>query len=382
VPDAEAGARALIARAAYGIARETPAGRFLDVNPALVAMLGYESADALLAVENIAIAIYRDPPERAALVADAIAGRLTEPTDVRWRTCTGTPITVRISVQAVQGGEGGTVQWLETIVEPITERERREELLRRSERLATVGKLVAGFAHELNNPLAAISGFAKLIDARMLSAEDKDALGVIHAEAMRAGRIVQDLVTFSRRADSETRGPVDLGDIVHTVVAIEQPAIVALGIALHVTIETGLPPVAAQAVQLEQVVRHLIGNARQAIARSLIPVAELPPRPLTGRLPARRSTEPPAITVTLSGTPSTVILEVIDNGPGIPVDLQPRIWDPFWTTRDTQDALGLGLSVAHAIVVGYDGTIEVNGVEGFGTRFTVTLPTIGATNGC
>jgi signal transduction histidine kinase len=130
-------------------------------------------------------------------------------------------------------------------------------------------------------------------------------------------------------------------------------------------------------VQLEQVVRHLLCNARQAMARALTPVAELPARPLTGRLPTRRSPEPPTIDVTLRGTASTVVLEVHDNGPGIPVEQQPRIWDPFWTTRDTQDALGLGLSVAHAIVVGYDGTIEVDGTEGYGTRFTVTLPTHG-----
>jgi PAS domain S-box-containing protein len=377
VIDGDASARALIARAAYGICRETTDGRFLDVNPALVAILGYDSADALMTVD-IATAIYRDPAERAALVADAIAGRLTESADVRWRTRSGAPITVRIAMQPVRNGDGNsTVQWLESIVEPITERERREELVRRSERLASVGKLVAGFAHELNNPLAAISGFAKLIDARSLTVEDKDALAVIHAEAMRAGRIVQDLVTFSRRPDLEMRGPVDMADVVRAAVAAEAASIAALGVALNVSIAQDLLPVAAQAVQLEQVVRHLIGNARQAMARALTPVAELPARPLTGRLATRRSSDPPTIDVMLRGTTSTVILEVHDNGPGIPIEQQPRVWDPFWTTRDTQDALGLGLSVAHAIIVGYDGTIEVDGTEGYGTRFIVTLPTHG-----
>jgi two-component system, cell cycle sensor histidine kinase and response regulator CckA len=378
VTDAEArepSARALIARALYGICRETVEGRFLDANPALVALLGYESPEALLAVD-IAAAIYRDPPERAALVADVLAGRLTESADMRWRTCAGTPITVRISMQAARDSTTGEVLWLESIIEPITERQRREELLRRSERLASVGKLVSGFAHELNNPLAAISGFAKLIDARMLSAEDQDALGVIHAEAMRAGRIVQDLVTFSRRPEQDVRGPVDVAAVVRTAVAAEQPAIAALGVALHLAIEPSLPAVAGQAPQLEHVVRQLLGNARQAMARALTPVSALPARPLTGRLPARHSPEPPAIHVAVRTRPSSVVLEVSDNGPGIPVDQQPRIWDPFWTTRDSQDALGLGLSVAHAIVTGYDGTIEVDGTEGYGTRFTVTLPTM------
>jgi PAS domain S-box-containing protein len=376
VIDGDASARGLIARAAYGICRETLDGKFVEVNPALVQMLGYDSPEALMAVD-IATAIYRDPSERAALVADAIAGHLTESADLRWRTRTGTPITVRISMRPVRDGDAATVLWLESIIEPITERERREELVRRTERLASVGKLVAGFAHELNNPLAAISGFAKLIDARTLTAEDKDALGVIHAEAMRAGRIVQDLVTFSRRPDLETRGPVDVADVVHAAVAAEEAAVAALGVALNVAIERGLPPVAAQAVQLEQVVRHLIVNARQAMARALTPVAELPARPLTGRIPIRRSPEPPMISVTLRGTATAVVLEVCDNGPGIPVEQHPRIWDPFWTTRDTQDALGLGLSVAHAIIVGYDGTIEVDGTEGYGTQFIVTLPTYG-----
>jgi signal transduction histidine kinase len=382
VTDAERSARALIDRAAYGICRETLDGRFLEVNPALVTLLGYESADALLAVD-IASTVYRDPADRAALIADVLAARLTESAELRWRTRTDTPITVRITMQAArtQGATGqsdGTVQWLESIIEPITERLRREELMRRTERLSSVSKLVAGFAHELNNPLAAISGFAKLIDASMLSPEDQDALTVIHSEAMRAGRIVQDLVTFSRRPDIETRPLVDVADLVQTAVAAERPLIVALGITLDIGIEPGLPPVAAQSAQLEQVVRHLVGNARQAIARALTPVAELPARPLTGRLPVRRSPDPPTITVRLRGSASTVVLEVSDNGPGIPLELQPRIWDPFWTTRDTQDALGLGLSVAHAIVVGYGGTIEVDGTEGYGARFTVTLP---ASNG-
>jgi PAS domain S-box-containing protein len=371
VTDADGSARALIDRAAYGICRETLEGRFLDVNPALVAILGYESADALLAVD-IATAIYRDPPDRAALVADVMGGRLSESAEVRWRTQTGTPITVRLTMQAVRDGE--RVQWIESIIEPITERLRREELMRRNERLASVGKLVAGFAHELNNPLAAISGFAKLIDARGLSAEDQDALVVIHSEAMRAGRIVQDLVTFSRRPDHETRGRVDFADIVRTAAAAEEPAIAAVGVALRIVVEPGDALVAGQSAQLEQVVRHLLANARQAMARALTPVAELPARPLTGRLPERRSADPPTITVWLRTTPSTVVLEVTDNGPGIPIELQPRIWDPFWTSRDSQDALGLGLSVAHAIVAGYDGTIEVDGTEGYGARFTVTLP--------
>jgi PAS domain S-box-containing protein len=361
VPEVDGSARALIDRAAYGICRETLEGRFVDVNPALVTMLGYESPDALLAVD-VGADIYRDPADRAALIADAVAGRLGESADAEWRTRDGTPITVRLSMQVVRDAEGN-VQCVESIVEPITERLRREELMRRSERLASVAKLVAGFAHELNNPLAAISGFAKLIDASMLSAEDRDALVVIHAEAMRAGRIVQDLVTFSRRPD-----------IVRTAVAAERPAIAALGVALEMVVEAGLPPVPGQRAQLEQVVRHLIGNARHAMARALTPVAELPARPITGRLPERRSTEPPCISVRLRGTPSSVVLEVSDNGPGIPLELQPRIWDPFWTTRDSQDALGLGLSVAHAIVTGYDGTIEVAGAEGYGARFTVTLP--------
>ena len=375
--DAEGRARALIDRAGYGICRETLDGRFLDVNPALVALLGYESADALLAVD-IASAIYRDPADRAALIADALAGRLTESVELPWRTRTDTPITVRVTMQVARTEGDAAVQWLESIIEPITERLRREELMRRTERLSSVSKLVAGFAHELNNPLAAISGFAKLIDASMLSPEDQDALTVIHSEAMRAGRIVQDLVTFSRRPDIETRPLVDVSDVVQTAVAAERPLIAALGITLDIGIEPGLRPVAAQSAQLEQVVRHLLGNARHAIARALTPVAELPARPLTGRLPVRRSPDPPTITVRLRGTASTVVLEVIDNGPGIPLELQPRIWDPFWTTRDTQDALGLGLSVAHAIVVAYDGTIEVDGTEGYGARFTITLP---ASNG-
>lgn len=375
MPEAERSNRAFIDRAAYGICRTTVAGRFLDVNPALVAMLGYESADALLAAD-IATEIYRDPADRSALVADVTDGRFPGWAELRWRKRDHTPITVRLTVQAVRADDG--VCYLEEIIENITEQSRREEIVRRNERLASLAKMLAGVAHELNNPLAAIGGFAQLLLQQTwpLPETERAAIQTIQAESVRAGRIVKDLLSFARRPDRERLEPVEVNEVVRYVIDAQRSPIDAAGIRMVLDLAPDLPRTLGQSSQIEQAVLHLVVNARQALEQAIEGSSGRPSRRLTDRLTERFATDPPTITIRTAADNSHLVLEVRDNGPGIRDDHRARIWDPFWTTKDEGQGTGLGLSVVHGIVTGFGGTVDVTSAVGLGTRFTLRLPAV------
>jgi two-component system NtrC family sensor kinase len=218
--------------------------------------------------------------------------------------------------------------------------------------------------------LAAIGGFAQLLLRQQLNEEDRSALETINHEAQRAAKIVRDLLTFSRHHESERREPVDLNTVVRYILDAQRYQIETQGIRRDLTLAPGLPPVLAQASQLEQVVLNLVVNARQALEESM-----------DERMTARRAGESvatPVIAIRTAAADGMVTLEVQDNGPGIPEEHRARIWDPFWTTKEEGEGTGLGLAVVHGIVSGYGGTIEVETEVGVGTRFLVKLPALAA----
>ena len=363
--------RLLFLRAAHGIFRTTRDGTFIDANPALVKMLGYESQAELLAL-NMSTGVYRDAAERANVLARLAAGDLRDWAEVRWKMKDGTPISVRLAIHAVYNDEG-VLDGYEGIAEDITERRRRDELLRRSERMASLGTTLAGVAHELNNPLAAIGGFAQLMlrDGNVTE-EDRSALQTIHHESNRAAKIVRDLLTFARREEGEQRERVDLNDVIGYLMATQRYAMETRGIERVVDLAPSLPPLYAERTQIEQVALNLIVNARQALEGMVDAPAELGHGPRSPR---------PRISVRTWSEGRRVMLEISDNGPGIKPELRSRIWDPFFTTKPEGEGTGLGLAMVHGIVTGYDGTIELDSDVGMGTRFVISLPADSRTPG-
>jgi two-component system, cell cycle sensor histidine kinase and response regulator CckA len=359
--------RALIARAAYGIFRSTREGRFLDVNPALVTMLGYDSAEELLAID-IMRDMYLDAEERDGWMTAIDSGAHPEWFDLTWRRKDGTPIAVRLSARAARDGYGDVV-WYEGIAENVTERLRREAVVRRAERMASLGHTLAGVAHELNNPLAAISGFAQILLKTHLPKDDRSAIETIHREAKRAAKIVKDLLTFARRQDSSERHRVDLNDIVRYIADTQRYAMETHGVLCELVLSEDPAWVSADPAQLEQVMLNLLVNARQALEAMTAPVA-------AGRIRAGAS-RTPMIVIRTSVRNNNVTLEISDNGPGIAAGELPRIWDPFWTTKEEGEGTGLGLSVVHGIVTEHGGSIDVETRVDSGTTFAVSLPLLG-----
>jgi PAS domain S-box-containing protein len=359
--------RALLDRMAYGMYRSTLDGRFVEVNHALIAMLGYDSAEELLRVD-IARDVYRDADDRARLVQSfGMPGAdVTRWVEVRWKRRDGTPLTVRLTARAVREGErkDGLPAFFDVIVEDVTERKRQEELLRRSERMASLGHTLAGVAHELNNPLAAIRGFAQLLLRDEWPAEERSALETIDHEAARAAKIVKDLLLFARRQEGRPRERVDLNRLVGYITDSQRYTLETRGIRVVLELAPQVPPLLADAAQLEQVVLNLVTNARQALESQVDDA---------GPGAARRGAAP-EITVSTAVEDGHVLLEVRDNGPGIPEAARSRIWDPFFTTKPEGEGTGLGLSVVHGIVAAHGGSTDLETELGTGTAVRVALP--------
>jgi len=350
----EARYASLVQRIGYGAYRSNLAGRFVDVNLVLVSMLGYSSAEELTSLD-LATDLYLDPAERARLMSRS-APAIPEWVTTQWKRRDGSAITVRLSVRRVFD-ERGTLEAYDGIVEDVTERRRHEELLRRSERMASLGTTLAGVAHELNNPLAAIMGFTQLLLRKPWPSEDRAALETINHEAIRSAAIVKDLLSLTRKRDVEKRVATDINDIVGYIARTRRYALETAGIGCVVELQPALPPVFGDRAQLEQVILNLLSNAEHALTNADVET---------------RST--PRVTIRTRHSRGQVVIEIEDNGPGVPEAAQSRIWDPFWTTKDEGEGTGLGLAVVHGIVADHGGTICLETTAETGARFVVNLP--------
>lgn len=229
------------------------------------------------------------------------------------------------------------------------EREMRARLAE-TERLAAVGELVAGVAHEVNNPLCTISAFAQLLQRdTALTVDQREAVDIISSETTRASQVLRDLLTFARRSESET-GTVQLNELVERTLRLRSYEMGSLGITSELDLAPKLPLVEGDARQLQQVVLNLVMNALQAM------------EPLgRGRL-----------RVVTRRDGDRVVLDVSDAGPGIPPEARPHVFEPFFTTK--RQGTGLGLSVSYGIVAAHGGSIAIAQTGPGGTTFCVTLP--------
>ncbi|MEZ4504131.1 MAG: response regulator [Dehalococcoidia bacterium] len=223
-----------------------------------------------------------------------------------------------------------------------------ERLSDRFERLGELGDLVSGAAHELNNPLTAIVGYAQMLPA-LDGDEQSRALRTIEDEALRASQIVRHLLSFARRQRPSLL-PVDLNAIVHRVVEVRRYGLDVDGIEVVLELDE-LPMVLGDEFQLEQVVLNLLVNAHQAMAETGGTVA-IRTRVIDGR--AR--------------------LELDDTGPGVPAELAERIFDPFFTTREVGHGAGMGLATVYGTVTEHGGRVWVERSASHGALFVVELP--------
>jgi two-component system NtrC family sensor kinase len=247
------------------------------------------------------------------------------------------------------------------LIRDATDEKQLQQQLVQSEKMAAIGQLVSGVAHELNNPLASISAFAQLmISDGNLSPDDRHAADVISNEAKRAARIVHNLLTFARQHKSE-KTYADINRVVENTLELRGYDLSVRGIQLERVYADPAPSTMADAYQLQQVILNLLTNAEQAMAG-----IERPRHHLT----IRTRSEPDAIRI-----------EIEDTGPGIPTESLERIFNPFYTTKPVGHGTGLGLSISLGIISEHGGRIWAENVAGGGARFCVDLPRIAPAGG-
>src|SRR3989449_8142417 len=238
----------------------------------------------------------------------------------------------------VMDAGGQRLGWLE-VYRDITGQRLIHSKLLQTEKMAALGQLVSGIAHELNNPLTSIMGYAQLLLGRRLEPELGADARMIYQEAERAGHIVKNLLLFAREAKPERR-PVNLNEVVERTLALRSYELKIENIAVETQLDPDLPLTLADAAQMQQVILNLVVNAEQAMQQGR---GHGHIRVRTQRLSTQR-----------------LALEVADDGPGIPPEVASRIFDPFFTTKPVGVGTGLGLSIVYGIIHEHGGEISVS----------------------
>jgi PAS domain S-box-containing protein len=287
--------------------------------------------------------LYRDVASGRQLFASSEYGALHR--DGSWRT-------MRASASQLFDTEN-KLSGVIISVRDITVEKKFEQQIIQSERLAAMGQMIGGFAHELNNPLTAILGMSDLLKEGETNEARNRQLSILHQQARRATEIVQNLMYFSR-PPAPGKSQVDLNELVERTLHLHAYSLRKNNITVDFLKEQNLPQVMGDPHQLMQVFLNLVLNAEQAI---------------------REARDKGTLRIRLGKTDKNVSVIFQDDGPGIAPDILLNIFDPFYTTKRPGRGTGLGLSICKAVLKEHNGNIEASSAPGGGAVFTVTLPT-------
>lgn len=356
--------RELVENAIYGIYRETAQGRFLQVNPALVRMLGYESSRDLK--ELSALAAYRNPEDRDRLLLDEYhrTGRVLG-VEVEWKRKDGLPLLVRLSGRGVPN-KAGDLQELEIIVEDVTERRALEKQLHQVRKFEAIGQLAGGIAHDFNNVIGAIMGWAEL-GSEQAPADSRlsDYFKKIRTQAARAAGLTRQLLAFARRQILEPQN-IQLNTVVTDVLSLLEK-VIGNDVEIKTSLAPELAPVRADSSQVEQVLMNLCLNARDAMPSGGCLTIETCNTDLDDDACRRTPGLSP-------GRHAELI--VSDNGIGMDGKTREHIFEPFFTTKEPGKGTGLGLATVFGIVRQHGGFVSVESEPKKGTKFRIYLPAV------
>jgi two-component system cell cycle sensor histidine kinase/response regulator CckA len=329
-------------------------GNFIYGNRAAERLIGY-AREELLGKSFLELGVL--PPEyvlkAARLLELNAAGKPTGPDEFELIRKDGSRVWVEISTYPI--GQGNNTEVI-GIARDITERKRMEQQLQLAGRLAAVGELAAGVAHELNNPLTAIQGFAQLLTSRKdLDEVTRKDVDIIYREALRASKITKNLLSFARRHEPEKR-LISINEVVEKTLGLRQHQMKVNNIELATELQPDLPDTMADFYQMQQVFMNIVVNAEQAMSDANG----------GGKLVVRTQELDNFIQVSFA-----------DNGPGISEENLKRIFDPFFTTKDVGKGTGLGLSISYGIVQAHGGRIYARSKPGEGATFFVEIPIVG-----
>jgi PAS domain S-box-containing protein len=326
-------------------------GTIVSWNPAAERLYGYRAEEAIGRSATMLA-----PPERADEFQQMLSLVVREDRLTHWETVRvtrdGRRLTVAMTVSPIRDARG-VLTGISTIARDLTEQRRAEERLRQAEKLTTLGELLSGVAHELNNPLAVVSGYAQILaDDQQVPPGVRERLARINSQAQRAARIIRNLLTFARRRTPQ-RGQVAVPAIMDQALDFIAYPVRASGITVTREPAPAVPPIVGDADEILQVFVNILTNAVQAL---------------------EQWEGPREISVGFEVTATKVRARIHNSGPHIAPETAARVFEPFFTTKAPGAGTGLGLSICYGIVASHGGEISVISAPGEGATFVVELP--------
>jgi PAS domain S-box-containing protein len=341
-----------------GIYRSTPEGRFIDVNPALVKMLGYESKEELLSIYIPKDLYFSESDRPTSTERNRIF--LT-----RFKRKDGAAIRVEVNSRAFFDKERNAI-YHEGIVRDTTRRDGLEKRLRQAQKMGAIGTLAGGIAHDFNNILTPILGYTEMsINNLPDDSKASQYLAQVQKAGERARDLVSQILAFSRQTEGKQK-PIQLVPIVKEVLKLLQATLPAT-IEIHQNIAKDTCIVNAEPTQMHQILMNLCTNAGHAMAEGGVLEISLVNVELNEEFCAK-----------YEGLRAGhhVRLTVTDTGCGMDQEILPRVFEPFFTTKGPDKGTGMGLSVVHGIVKSHNGHISVYSEPGIGTTVHIYLPVV------
>ncbi len=325
-------------------------GRFLDINQTGKTILGGDSMASTSDGFSLSD-VFSSPLEFADIQQDMIQQGFVKDREFTLKTLAGNELQALLS-SSCQINSGGEVMGCEGIIKDITQRRNMEQQLLQADKLASLGQLSAGVAHEINNPLGLILGYTQLMLREEPESSQKfEDLKTIERHTRNCKSIVEALLNFARKTETK-KVLVDVNCAIEQVVTVIRHQFELSGIVVNTHFDPDLPQVLGDTEKLKQVVMNLVMNARQSISEA-------------GQI---------NVSTRYDINKHEIAISVEDTGSGIPTHVINRIFDPFFTTKPTGQGTGLGLSVSYGIVKEHGGEITVDSEPEKGSLFSVSLP--------
>jgi len=358
----ESGFRSVVEDAPYGIYRTSLTGQFLQVNPALQRMLGYQSTEELLR-RDLANHVFRHAGEYQRLAELLACTEEIKDLEMEWKRLDGTPITVRCSGRRIND-ENGVPAYFEVFAEDVTEKRVLEKQLRMAQKMEAIGRLSGGIAHDFNNLLGVIIGYSGVLKKQLgLGSPLCEHALEIEKAGQRAASLTKQLLAFSRQ-QVLTPAVLNLNSLA-TDMEKMLPRLLGEDIEVSLALDSELGNVKADQSQIEQVIMNLAVNGRDAM-------------PTGGKLKIQTSNVhlDQAYTWNHPGSKvgDYVLLAVTDTGTGMDAATLTHIFEPFFTTKERGKGTGLGLATVYGVVKQSNGYIWVDSAPGKGASFQIYLP--------
>jgi two-component system cell cycle sensor histidine kinase/response regulator CckA len=358
----EASFRSLVEGAPYGIYRATMTGQFLEVNPALQRMLGYESVEELFKAD-LATQVFRHTVDYQRMNEFLAESKELKDIEMEWKRPNGEPIVVRCSGHRVDVKDGGP-GYFEVFAEDVTEKRTLERQLRMAQKMEAIGRLSGGIAHDFNNLLGVIIGYSGVLKKSLDKSQPTYEYATeIEKAGQRAASLTRQLLAFSRQ-QVLTPSVLSLNSLVSDMEKM-LPRLLGEDINVSLSLDPELGNVKADQSQIEQVIMNLAVNARDAM-------------PAGGKLHIQTANIEMDNAFTRdhlgSSTGSYVMLAIADSGTGMSPETIAHIFEPFFTTKGVGEGTGLGLATVYGVVKQSNGYIWVDSTPGKGSTFQIYLP--------